>query len=311
MITYHKFTDNQIKSSTENQSDWIEVTNPTSQDIESLADQYDIPRDMFVMQYFPENITEIEQFQSDQLGECLYLVLINYMPVKPHSVEKGLYPTTFIFNQKQLITITDKKDQSIRPSIKNQLKIGVQPGQLIIGYILNMYHLYTGELNHLKKTIDEVSEQARSSTKRDILLNLADVERDMVFLEQTLDDQKETIERLFDSDLFQSMVGDERHIHEIRRKIKKTDKLIDLYRDLIDTTGGLISEMIDSKLNGIMEYLDSAQLVIAIPTLIFSLWGINTGGLAGTDTRFGSIAVVILAILLGISTYLYLKKKEY
>lgn len=300
-----------MSRSTENQADWIEVTNPTSGDIESLADQYDIPRDMFVTQYFPENVTEIEHFHSNVLGECLYLVLINYKANKPHSVEKGLYPITFIFNQKQLITITDKKDQSIKPSFENQLGKEVQPDQLVIGYILNMYHLYIGELNQLKKTIDEISELARTSTNRDILLKLADVERDMVFLEQTLDDQKETIEYLFNSELFQSMEIEQRHIHEIRRKMKKTDKLIDLYRDLIDTTGGLISEMIDSKLNGIMEYLDSAQLVIAIPTLIFSLWGINTGGLAGTDTRLGSIAVVILAILLGVSTYLYLKKKEY
>lgn len=301
----------QMSRSTENQADWIEVTNPTSGDIESLADQHDIPRDMFVTQYFPENITEIEHFHSDILGECLYLVLINYKANKPHSVEKGLYPITFIFNQKQLITITDKKDQSIKPSIENQLGKEVQPDQLVIGYILNMYHLYIGELNQLKKTIDEISELARTSTNRDILLNLSDVERDMVFLEQTLDDQKDTIEHLFNSELFQSMESEQRQIHEIRKKMKKTDKLIDLYRDLIDTTGGLISEMIDSKLNGIMEYLDSAQLVIAIPTLIFSLWGINTGGLAGTDTRFGSIAVVFLAIFLGLSTYLYLKKKEY
>lgn len=80
---------------------------------------------------------------------------------------------------------------------------------------------------------------------------------------------------------------------------------------MIDTTGGLISDMLDSKLNGIMEYLDSAQLVIAIPTLIFSLWGINTGGLIGKDTPLGSLSVVIFAILLGWTTYLYLKKKEY
>lgn len=311
MISYYNFEKNDINSSIEKQADWIAVHNPTSQDVEVLANQYDIPLDMFVTQYFPENMTEIEHFHSKKLGDCAFLVLINYKTSKPHSIEKGLYPITFIFNKDKIITITDKNDASIMPSIQKNLAEGVQPGQLIIGCILNMYQIYIGELNRLKKTIDQISERARSSTNREILTDLADVERDMVFLEQTLIDQKETIEKLFASEFFKSMVVEERHVREIRRKIKKSDKLINLYRDLIDTTGGLISEMIDSKLNGIMEYLDSAQLIIAIPTLIFSLWGINTGGLIGKDTPLGSISVVFFAVLLGLITYLYLKRKEY
>lgn len=311
MISYYNFEKNNINNSIDKQADWIAVHNPTSQDVEVLADQYDIPLDMFVTQYFPENMTEIEHFHSEKLGECAFLVLINYKTSKPHSIEKGLYPITFVFNKDKIITITDKNDASIMPSIKKNLAEGVQPGQLIVGCILNMYQIYTVEINRLKRAIDEISERARSTTKREVLTDLADVERDMVFLEQTLVDQKATIEKLLASELFQSMTTEERYVREIKRKIKKTDKLISLNRDLIDTTGGLISDMLDSKLNGIMEYLDSAQLVIAIPTLIFSLWGINTGGLIGKDTPLGSLSVVIFAILLGWTTYLYLKKKEY
>lgn len=311
MITYYNFQNNQLNNSLEDLAKWIAVNNPTSHEVERLGKYYDIPLDMFVTQYFPENMTEIEHFNSETLGNCAFLVLINYKTSKPHSIEKGLYPITFIYNKEKMISITDKRDVSITPSIKKDLSEAVQPSQLIVGCILNMYQIYTVEINRLKRAIDEISERARSTTKREVLTDLADVERDMVFLEQTLVDQKATIEKLLASELFQSMATEERHVREIKRKIKKTDKLISLNRDLIDTTGGLISDMLDSKLNGIMEYLDSAQLVIAIPTLIFSLWGINTGGLIGKDTPLGSLSVVIFAILLGWTTYLYLKKKEY
>lgn len=311
MIAYYNISDDKIATGRPEDADWIAINNPTSTEIEKFSDQYDIPRDMFVNSYFPENITEIERFDSTVLGDCLYLVLINYRLNKPHSIEKGLYPITYIFNEEVLITITDEKDELVKPSVKLNLEEDASPGDFIVDSIINIYHLYVIELNRLKKTIDEINELARSSTKRDILIRLSDAERDMVFLEQTLDDQKETIKALMEDDLFLKMVTEERQFQEIQRKIKKTEKLVDLYSDLINSTSGLISEIIDNKLNSIMEYLDSAQLVITIPTLIFSLWGINTGGLLGSDSPYGSIVVVIFAILLGAVTYVYLRRKEY
>ncbi|WP_080146903.1 magnesium transporter CorA family protein [Marinilactibacillus piezotolerans] len=311
MIAYYNISDDKIATGRPEDADWIAIKNPTSTEIEKFSDQYDIPRDMFVNSYFPENITEIERFDSTVLGDCLYLVLINYRLNKPHSIEKGLYPITYIFNEEVLITITDEKDELVKPSVKLNLEEDASPGDFIVDSIINIYHLYVIELNRLKKTIDEINELARSSTKRDILIRLSDAERDMVFLEQTLDDQKETIKALMEDDLFLKMVTEERQFQEIQRKIKKTEKLVDLYSDLINSTSGLISEIIDNKLNSIMEYLDSAQLVITIPTLIFSLWGINTGGLLGSDSPYGSIGVVVFAILLGLVTYVYLRRKEY
>ncbi|MEC6747850.1 magnesium transporter CorA family protein [Marinilactibacillus sp. XAAS-LB27] len=310
MISYYNFGE-EVNKSSKSAAEWVSVTNPTSEDIEYLSNTFDLPRDLFVSEYFPENITEIEQVFSNVLGECLYVVLINYNEVEPHSVENGLYPVTFIFNEDMLITIANEKDQSILPSIQNEVDAEVNSGELITSFILNMYQLYIAELIDLKVRIDDIDQRARNTTQRETLLDLTDAERDMVFLEQTLDDQKQTILNLLERDLFKKMEVEERTIKEIHKKIRKSDRLVEIYRDLIDTTGGLISDMIDSRLNRIMEFLDSAQLVIAVPTLIFSLWGINTGGLFGTDTPFGSLIVVILAAVLGLGTYLYLKKKEY
>ena len=39
--------------------------------------------------------------------------------------------------------------------------------------------------------------------------------------------------------------------------------------------------MMDSHLNHLMKYLDSAALVIAVPALISGIWGMNVGGLTG------------------------------
>ena len=45
--------------------------------------------------------------------------------------------------------------------------------------------------------------------------------------------------------------------------------------------------MMDSHLNHLMKYLDSAALVIAVSALISGIWGMNVGGLTGKEYKNG------------------------
>lgn len=87
--------------------------------------------------------------------------------------------------------------------------------------------------------------------------------------------------------------------------------MVTIYRDLLETIGGLFSDMMDNNLNHLMKYLDSAALVVAVPSLIAGLWGINTGGLPGKENTIGTILVFGLAILVGILTAIFLSRKDF
>ncbi|MFO8070069.1 MAG: CorA family divalent cation transporter [Alkalibacterium sp.] len=82
-------------------------------------------------------------------------------------------------------------------------------------------------------------------------------------------------------------------------------------QEVVIVSSGLLSDSIDNKLNTIMEYLQTWALVISVPTLIFSLFGINTGGLIGRETPYESWIVIVIAILLGIVTAWGLRRKEF
>ena len=69
--------------------------------------------------------------------------------------------------------------------------------------------------------------------------------------------------------------------------------------------------MMDSRLNHLMKYLDSAALIIAIPALISGIWGMNIGGLPGKDTNYGFWILVLLSVILTITWGIFLKKKKY
>lgn len=51
-----------------------------------------------------------------------------------------------------------------------------------------------------------------------------------------------------------------------------------IYRDIINGTRELLSTIIDNRLNNVMKYLTSITLVMAIPTVISGIYGMNVSG---------------------------------
>lgn len=100
-------------------------------------------------------------------------------------------------------------------------------------------------------------------------------------------------------------------IYDIKLSQRHANKLVRVYRDLLETIGGLFTDMMDNNLNHLMKFLDSAGLVISIPALISGIWGMNTGGIPGKSSSFGFLIVMSLATLLTIITAIHLKKKDY
>lgn len=100
-------------------------------------------------------------------------------------------------------------------------------------------------------------------------------------------------------------------LYNIRLRQAHAEEHVLIYRDLLETIGGLFSDMMSNHLNHLMKYLDSATLVISIPALIGGIWGMNTGGLPGKETKLGFYFVLLLAFILSVITAIHLKRKDF
>ena len=77
-------------------------------------------------------------------------------------------------------------------------------------------------------------------------------------------------------------------------------EMTQIYRDIIKGTRELLSSVSDNRLNTAMKYLASITIVMAIPTIISGIYGMNVEEkwmpLSNTPFGFGIICVVILLI---------------
>lgn len=182
---------------------------------------------------------------------------------------------------------------------------------LIACFLLKIYSNYRVKLAHIKEQLEEIEAQSTETTKNEYLIEIKNIKKEAVILEHTLDTQHQALERLFKLAEFTDNLADEAMIYNIKTAERQITKLIAIYRDLIEAISGLFTDIMSNHLNHLMKYLDSAALVISVPSLIAGLWGMNTGGLPGEHTKFDFLMMIIVSLVLALITWRILRSKKY
>lgn len=287
-------------------SDWFVLSDPTSTERQKLINELGLPVPFFER----KNETEMASFHSylthyNEEGFVLHVPLWEGRDVA--SLKPATQSLTSYFAPGvTLLWTEDSHHEQVVTSIERE----VSPLNYVYDKIIEEYKQLSLVLDDLQERIVEVENQTKAKANREVLLQLTTLEQEIVIVSSRLDDYEESLDRFLKHHLVKSNLN-VNYREDIRLAIKKAHYRIHLYKDLVESTSGLLSDSIDNKLNTIMEYLQTWALVISIPTLIFSLFGINTAGFIGRQTPFGSWVVILIAVVLGIVTAWWLKKKEF
>lgn len=287
-----------------NKGNWIALSNPTDEEKEELCKTYELPKRFFSLGKNYSNVSFFKNYLTeDDKTVCVMLFIDLKSMDEPESLSSTV--TVFLTND-VLITISEKP--LIEEVLNNfESEISSEAG-LILHTIQVINEHYLSFLHKLREKIEEISQEASNGSNRNILEKTTDTEKTLVYIDNLLKEQQKTIHSLLDADLVSS---DRDLAIEIELQTKQATTSVQIYREMLSSISGLINSMMDNRLNQLMKFLNTASLLLALPTLIFSLWGINTGGLLWRDSEIGSIMVVLLALIVSIVSGIYLFRKDY
>jgi magnesium transporter len=80
--------------------------------------------------------------------------------------------------------------------------------------------------------------------------------------------------------------------------------------EMIDHLSEVFSSVISNNLNNIMKFLTSFSIVLTIPTIIGSFWGMNVD-LPIDKSPWAFLIMLGISALISIIVFLWLKRKDY
>ena len=82
-----------------------------------------------------------------------------------------------------------------------------------------------------------------------------------------------------------------------------------IYSDILNGTMDAYASIISNNLNGVMKFLTSITIVLAVPTMISSFWGMNVN-LPFQNSSYGFVAMILIAVALTLGVTWWLKRKD-
>ena len=102
---------------------------------------------------------------------------------------------------------------------------------------------------------------------------------------------------------------DEEILEDAITENRQAIEMAQIYNNILGGTMDAYASIISNNLNGVMKTLTSITIILAVPTMISSFWGMNVG-LPLQDNPFGFIVMISISIILTLIVSWWLKRRD-
>lgn len=283
----------------------IMMVKPTVAEVNHICQVADIDPLTFSFRTSAVEVSRYHSVESKLLNDPSILVVYDFIS-EPPKIEDQLSPVIIVFDNQKVIISTETN--STFDKLTQSAKI-TSLTDLIVKYTTLCQENLLNALSNYKQDLDYLDHAARTTMNTKNLRRLTDLTREIIFFEHTMNDQSQTIHSFLKSADLKEISQDALTCLTIQQR--RLNKAIHIYKDLLTSISGLFTSMMDSNLNNLMKFLDSAGLVLAAAALITGFMGMNVGGLPWKDNHAGFWLTLLVASIVSILIATYLKRKQY
>ena len=135
------------------------------------------------------------------------------------------------------------------------------------------------------------------------------LEKSLVFFSTSLKANEIVLERMLRMDMLRKYPDDSELLEDVIIENKQAMEMCSIYRDIMSGTMDAFASIISNNLNLVMKVLTSLTVVLSIPTLFASLWGMNVG-VPFQSSPFGFWIVCGISLLASLAAFVVLWKRK-
>lgn len=311
MVTYY-MTDNRKlhEETTVRDGVWIHMVNPDAGEGQMVADLLDVDVEDVLAALDEEESSRIEL----EDGYTLIVVDIPSIEIRHEKESYTTVPLGIILTADTITTVCTEETPVLRPFIDNRVKEFSTKKKLRFVYqiLYRIAALYQSDLRTIDKMRTEIEERVGDDTEEVDLIALHELESTLVYFATSLRANAVVLDRLTRYKRLEQYPEDKELLDDVIVENRQAIEMTTIYRDILNGTRELLSSVIDNRMNSIMKSLTIITLIMAVPTVISGIYGMNVNAqwvpLANTAHGFAIVCGIIVIIC--IMVLLLLRRKH-
>lgn len=291
---------------------WINLVNPSQSESMEIAERYKI------------DITDLRApLDAEEMSRIVveddYKLIIVDVPVLEERNNKTYYitiPLGIIVTDSVIITTCLEPLPLFDPFINKTMRnfYTFMRSRFVFQILYRNAQLYLTALRMIDRKSEEVEKRLHESTRNEELIQLMELGKTIVYFQAALKTNERIVKKLTtSSQILRKYEEDEDLLEDTLIDTQQALEMADIYGNILTGMSDAFASIIANNQNVIMKALALFTILLEIPTMIFSAYGMNVLGssLPLSDSPFSFWIIVVLALASTIPFVIYFSYKRW
>lgn len=259
---------------------WVSLTAPSEAELRYVEETLQVDSGFARAALDEEETSRVESEDGQTL------IVIDY-PVQERIAVEGkrghetvsyyTMPISMIITQNNVITVS-LNENNITEDFTAGLVKGVNTQfktQFVLLILLRTAGRYLQYLKQIDKLSAQVERELHKSSRNEELFQLLGLEKSLVYFSTSLKSTERVLERLLRKKFIRLYDEDQDLLEDVMVEVKQAIEMGEIFTSILSNTMDAFASIISNNLNIVMKVLTVITIVMAVPTMVFSFYGMN------------------------------------
>lgn len=309
MIEIFKTSEGMLNRMTEiTEGCWVAMTNPSAAELTEIAESKGIDINHLRAALDEEERARIEVEDN----YTLILVDIPTLEVRNNKNRYVTIPLGIIVAKEFLVTVCLEETPILKSFMDGRIRdfYTFKKSRFILQILHKNATTYLLHLRTIDRKSEEVEHKLHISTQNRELIELLELEKSLVYFTTSLRSNEVVLEKMLKIESIKRYPEDQDLLEDVIIENKQAIEMANIYSGILSGTMDAFASVISNNLNIVMKFLAAVTIVLSIPTMIASFYGMNVINIPFGEHPYGFYIVTFTAIILTAITAIIFKKKK-
>jgi magnesium transporter len=307
MKAFYKNNNGLIESKEWTPNCWINIECPTEEEKIYILNELQVPEEFY------NDIEDIDERPRIEVENGWTLIIIR-IPVITDNVKLPFttIPVGIVFKGEICVTISFYKTEMLSDFViytQRKSRDIKDNFDLVLKLLLSSSVWYLKYLKQVNQKIKLAEENLEKSIKNEELQALLQIEKCLVFFMTSLKGNDVLLHRIKNLKPQRDFYNPDL-LEDVEIELRQAQEITNIYSDILTGMMDAYASVISNNMNTIMKQMTSISIILIIPTLISSIYGMNVpNGLE--ENNYGMPIVILISVLLSVFGVFLFKRKRW
>jgi magnesium transporter len=290
---------------------WVSLTAPTKEELEIVSSATGVESEALRAALDEEERARME------IEDTYHLILVDSPEIEKEMVddtERNRYitmPLAIITSKDIVITVTLRETPILEYFKTGRVKdfYTFKKTRFILQVFYRVATVYLQYLRVINRESERLEDKLKESQRNLEIMEMHELEKALVYFTTALRSNEAVFEKLRKTEKVKRYPEDEDLLEDVIIENRQALEMANIYSGILNSTMDTFSSILSNNLNGVMKALATVTIVMSIPTMIASFYGMNVP-LPGQNQPYGFLIVLGVALLIASIVAIIFRKKD-